>query len=96
MALGLPLGAQRALEKPRLAISFSAANRSESNRATILNCRNRKILVVLYGSKYWKEIINFEALVRHGTIDAEDLKLFQFADDPDGALRIFNEFARSQ
>ena len=38
--------------------------------------------VLLYGSKYWKEIINFDALVRHGTIDREDLRLFQFADDP--------------
>jgi hypothetical protein len=38
----LPLGAQRALEKPRLAISLSAGNRSEPNRATILKCKNRK------------------------------------------------------
>ncbi len=52
---------------------------------------NREILIVLYGSKYWKEIINFEALVRHGTIDAEDLKLFHFADDPNTALRILQE-----
>ena len=29
-----------------------------------------KILIVLYGSKFWKEIINFEALVRHGVIAA--------------------------
>lgn len=52
---------------------------------------NRKILIVLYGSKYWKEIINFEALVRHGTIAAEDLNLFHFADDPDTALRILQK-----
>jgi len=34
---------------------------------------DRSIPVVLYGSSYWKEIINFEALVRHGTISREDL-----------------------
>ena len=28
-----------------------------------------KIVIVLYGSKFWKEILNFEALVKHGTID---------------------------
>jgi hypothetical protein len=38
----LPLGAQRALEKPRLAIALSAGNRNEPNRATILKCKNRK------------------------------------------------------
>ena len=38
--------------------------------------------VVLYGSNYWNEIINFDALVRHGMINREDLALFQFADDP--------------
>src|SRR6266446_7298960 len=42
----------------------------------------RNIPVVLYGSGYWNEIINFDALVRHGMIDREDLSLFQFADDP--------------
>ena len=42
----------------------------------------RHVPIVLYGSGYWNEIINFEALVRHGMISREDLALFQFADDP--------------
>jgi hypothetical protein len=42
----------------------------------------RRIPVVLYGSSYWKEVINFEALVRHGMIAPGDLALFRFADDP--------------
>src|ERR1700730_2821496 len=40
------------------------------------------IPVILYGKSYWNEIINFEALVRHGMIDRKDLELFHFADDP--------------
>ncbi len=52
---------------------------------------DRSIPVVLYGSSYWKEIINFEALVRHGTISREDLGLFQFADDPATALRMLQQ-----
>jgi uncharacterized protein (TIGR00730 family) len=48
----------------------------------------RHIPVVLYGSAYWKEIIDFAALVRHGMIDPEDLGLFHFADDPHTALGI--------
>jgi uncharacterized protein (TIGR00730 family) len=46
----------------------------------------RHIPIVLYGTAYWNEIINFDALVRHGMIDREDLALFQFADDPAVAL----------
>jgi uncharacterized protein (TIGR00730 family) len=51
----------------------------------------RRIPVVLYGSSYWNEIINFNALVRHGMIDREDLSLFQFADDPATALGLLQK-----
>ena len=49
---------------------------------------DRGIDVILYGSEYWREIINFDALVRHGMIDVRDLELFQFADDPGTAFAI--------
>jgi uncharacterized protein (TIGR00730 family) len=48
---------------------------------------DRKIVMLLYGSDYWREIIDFDALVRHGTVSAEDLGLFTFVDDPASALR---------
>lgn len=51
----------------------------------------RPTCVVLYGSSYWKDIINFDALVRHGMISDSDLKLFHFADDPAQALQILKE-----
>jgi len=51
----------------------------------------KKIVIVLYGSSYWKEIINFDALVRYGTVSQEDLDLFQYADDPETALAILKE-----
>ena len=47
---------------------------------------DRPIPILLYGSAYWKEVINFEALVRHGMISAQDLQLFHFVDDPAVAL----------
>jgi len=49
---------------------------------------DRRIPVILYGSEYWNEIVNFQALVRHGMISAEDLDLFQFADTPEAALQV--------
>ena len=48
----------------------------------------RHVPILLYGSSYWNEILNFEALVRHGMIDRADLELFQFADEPAAALRL--------
>jgi uncharacterized protein (TIGR00730 family) len=51
----------------------------------------KKMTILLYGSAYWNEIINFDALVRHGTIAPEDLKLFQYADDPESAFEILKE-----
>lgn len=46
----------------------------------------RRIPVVLYGTSYWNEIINFQALLRHEVISAEDLQLFSFIDEPAAAL----------
>ena len=48
----------------------------------------KKIVVVLYGTSFWKEILNFDALLRHGMISEEDLQLFSFADDVDTAFRL--------
>ncbi len=51
----------------------------------------KKITVLLYGSQYWKEILNFDALVKWGTISKEDLNLFQYADDPSTAFELLKE-----
>ena len=48
----------------------------------------RRIPVVLYGTAYWNEVIDFEAMARHGMIGREDLSLFSFADDPATALAL--------
>jgi uncharacterized protein (TIGR00730 family) len=45
-----------------------------------------KMTVILYGEDYWKEIINFQALVKHGMIHRDDLGLFSFASTPAQAM----------
>jgi predicted Rossmann-fold nucleotide-binding protein len=52
---------------------------------------DRRIFILLYGPAYWKELINFKALVRHGVVSPEDLDLFQFADDPAQALQLLKK-----
>jgi uncharacterized protein (TIGR00730 family) len=38
--------------------------------------------IVLFGSDYWRRIVDFDALADEGVIAPEDLRLFYFADDP--------------
>jgi uncharacterized protein (TIGR00730 family) len=53
-------------------------------------CQTRKldrpIMTLLYGPRYWHEIVNFRALVRHGMIAEEDLRLLDFVDTPAEAI----------
>jgi uncharacterized protein (TIGR00730 family) len=56
----------------------------------------RRTPILLYGPTYWKEIVNFDALVRHGVISPEDLGLFTFADDTDTALRLLQGWLRPE
>jgi uncharacterized protein (TIGR00730 family) len=51
----------------------------------------KKITIVLYGSSFWNEIINFAALVKHGVISPQDMNLFRFADDPETAFGFLKE-----
>ena len=47
---------------------------------------SRRIPVLLYGESFWREIIDFEALARYGTISPRDLELFEYVDTPADAL----------
>jgi uncharacterized protein (TIGR00730 family) len=46
----------------------------------------KRICVVVYGTDYWRRIVNFDALVERGTISPNDLNLFHFADTPQEAF----------
>jgi hypothetical protein len=48
----------------------------------------KHLTVILFGTQYWDEVIDFEALVRHGAIDREDLQLFHRTDSVDEAYEI--------
>jgi uncharacterized protein (TIGR00730 family) len=52
----------------------------------------KKFVILLYGTSFWKEILNFDALVKYGVISPSDLELFQYADDVDSAYRILTEW----
>jgi uncharacterized protein (TIGR00730 family) len=51
----------------------------------------KKILVVIYGSEYWKRIMNFQAFVDAGAVSPEDLDQFKFLDTPEEAFEFLKD-----
>ena len=51
----------------------------------------KKIVVVIYGSEYWKKIVNFEAMADAGVISPQDLDLFKIADSPEESFEFLKE-----
>ena len=47
--------------------------------------------IVLFGTKYWDEVINFDALVKYGTISPGDLDIFHRTDSLDDAYDIITK-----
>jgi len=51
----------------------------------------KKIVVLIYGSEYWKRIVNFDAMAEAGTISPQDLDLFKVADSPEESFEFLKE-----
>jgi len=47
----------------------------------------KRLPIVVYDSEFWKKVIDFDYMVKMGTISEEDLKLFYFADTVDDAYK---------
>ncbi|MEP6824928.1 MAG: TIGR00730 family Rossman fold protein [Ramlibacter sp.] len=54
----------------------------------------KQVPIVLFGSDYWKRLLNFDLLIEEGVISPDDLKLFQYADDAQTAWQMIREFYR--
>src|SRR2546423_3859215 len=54
---------------------------------TLVQTRKMKkpMPIVLFGTEYWREVIDFDALARHGTINPEDIELMHRTDSVDDA-----------
>ena len=48
----------------------------------------KHLTILLFGTEYWDEVVDFDALVRYGTIDRDDLKLFHRTNSVDEAYDI--------
>jgi len=48
----------------------------------------KRMPIVLFGAKFWDQVLNFDALVRYGTISPEDAHLFHRTDSIDEAYEL--------
>ena len=48
----------------------------------------KNTLILIYGRKYWSEVLNLKAMVRWGMINQNEYKLLKFADTPDEAFDV--------
>lgn len=55
----------------------------------------RRRPIVLVGRAFWQELVNFDVLVDHGVIDAEDKELFHYADSAQEAWSLIKAVYRS-
>ncbi len=60
---------------------------------TLVQTRKAKpVPIVLFGTDYWKRLINMDVLVEEGAISPEDLDLLHYTDDPQEAWDTIRTF----
>jgi len=51
----------------------------------------KNLRICLYGEEYWREIINFDALIKNKAIAPEDVDIFAYRSDPEEAFLFLKE-----
>jgi uncharacterized protein (TIGR00730 family) len=54
--------------------------------------KSHKVPVLLFGSSYWKNVIDFDAMQVHGTITEADMQCFEYVDSPTEAWQAIQTF----
>jgi uncharacterized protein (TIGR00730 family) len=54
--------------------------------------KSQPVPIVLFGSDYWKQLINFDFLVDQGVISPADISLFEYVDAPEDAWNVIKRF----
>lgn len=52
---------------------------------------SKRLPMVLFGREYWHDVVNFEALIRYGSIDPQDMDLFMVTDSVEEAFKYITE-----
>jgi uncharacterized protein (TIGR00730 family) len=54
--------------------------------------KSKQVPIVLFGSDYWKRLIDFDFMVEQGVISPEDIHLFEYVDTPEDAWAAIERF----
>ena len=54
--------------------------------------KSKAVPIILFGSDYWKRLVNMDVLVEEGVVSPEDLNLFQYVDEPQQAWDAIRSF----
>jgi uncharacterized protein (TIGR00730 family) len=52
----------------------------------------RPVPIVLFGSSYWKRLLNLDVMLEDGVISPEDMHLFHYIDEPQAAWDVIARF----
>ncbi len=52
----------------------------------------KKMLLIVYDEKYWRNMVNFDALISNGLISAEDMNLFKFTNNVSETFEIIKKY----
>ena len=56
--------------------------------------KSKPVPIVLFGSDYWKRLVNFDVLIEAGAISPQDMDLFTYVDTPQDAWDFIRKFYR--
>jgi uncharacterized protein (TIGR00730 family) len=54
--------------------------------------KSQPVPIVLFGTDYWKRLLNIDVMVDEGVISPEDLNLFHYVDTPEAAWDVIKRF----
>ena len=54
--------------------------------------KSKPVPIVLFGTDYWKRLINTDLMLEEGVISQQDLNLFTYVDTPEAAWEVIRKF----
>ena len=54
--------------------------------------KTKAVPVILFGTEFWKKLLNVDLMIEEGTISAKDLNLFRYTDDPAEAWKFIEQY----
>ena len=54
--------------------------------------KSHKVPILLFGSDYWKRVVNIDAMIEEGAISEEDASCFQYVESPEAAWEAVKSF----